>query len=513
VHSENGSSAGSIKIAGLSKSYGSIDVLRNVNLEFRSGEVHALLGANGAGKSTLLGCMSGATKPTSGSIHINDAEFDGFTPREALGAGISIIYQQFQLAATLSVSDNVFLGDELRNKWGQLRKREQRRITSEVLARIGLSLDPDHIVRDLSVGEQQGIEIARSIRREPNLLILDEPTAALGKHEVDALLTLVKRLAHQLGVAVIYVTHLLGEVMEVADRVSILREGRVLWTRDKREVTTAEIITAISPDARTIDPVTSRKFGQKGWVEFEDFETSFCGPIDLSIDEGEVIGVYGMLGSGRTNLLETIAGARQPWNGTLRLAGEKVSIASTSEALKFGVALVASDRISQSLFASLSALENLMMPHYSAISRAWRHPRTELRTFHQLAADLNLHPANPGNSGSSFSGGNAQKLVLGRWLTGLRNIKLLLLDEPTQGVDVGSRAQIYNLLRLFADVPSGHSVLFATSDPEEAIMLADRIVVLVDGKVTHVVEPAIGEAALLSLAQSVEVTHGASHST
>ena len=217
-----------VQLVQLCKSYGSVDVLRNVSLELHPGEVHAILGANGAGKSTLLGCLSGAVLPTSGTIVIDGKAYKGFAPREALDAGISIIYQHFQLATTLSVSDNVFLGDERRTRFGFLSRKAQERVTSEVLESIGLHLDPAALVEDLSVGEQQGIEIARSVRRQPRLLILDEPTAALGKHEVAALLALVRRLAHELKVAVIFVTHLLGEVMEVADRVSVLREGRVL---------------------------------------------------------------------------------------------------------------------------------------------------------------------------------------------------------------------------------------------------------------------------------------------
>ncbi len=500
-----------VRLSNLSKSYGSVNVLRDVSLEFRPGEVHALLGANGAGKSTLLGCLSGAVMPTSGTISIGDVEFKGFEPREALEAGISIIYQHFQLATTLSVSDNVFLGDERQTKWRFLKKREQERLTSEVLAKIGLDIKPNEVVEDLSVGEQQGIEIARSVRREPRLLILDEPTAALGKHEVEALLKLVKRLAHEMGVAVIYVTHLLGEVMEVADRVSILREGRVLWTKERGEVTVTDIIEGISPDAAAIDAAPSRTASSNILAAFKNFETSFCGPLNFPINGGEIVGVYGMLGSGRTNLLETIAGARRPWKGSLCLMGDELSYESTSQAMAAGVALVASDRAAQSLFASLSAQENLMMPNYPGISQFWRRPRMELQIFNKLAADLKLHPASPTAAGSSFSGGNAQKIMLGRWFAGLRDIRLLLLDEPTQGVDIGSRAQIYNLLRRFTELSGSRSVLFATSDPEEAISLADRIVVLVNGQVKHVVEPSIGEADLISLAQSVEVSHGASH--
>lgn len=499
----------STQIANLRKSYGSVDVLKGINLEFRSAEVHALLGANGAGKSTLLGCMSGAVQPTSGAIVIDGKEYRGFAPREALDAGISIIYQHFQLAPSLSVSDNVFLGDEQRTSLGLLDKRGQRLQTSDVLAKIGLDLDPDALIEDLSVGEQQGIEIARSVRREPRLLILDEPTAALGKHEVEALLALMKRLAHELDVAVIFVTHLLGEVMEVADRVSVLREGRVLWSRKREDVTVADMIAAISPDAASLEQGPKRRSIGTPFAVFKGFASSSCGPIDFTINEGEIVGIYGMLGSGRTNLLETIAGARHEHSGSLRLGDDEVEFGSIAQNLASGIALVASDRLAQSLFPSLSAQENFMMPHYAAVTRCWRNARAEIKTFDKIAKDLNLHPSNPTTKGSAFSGGNAQKLVLGRWLAGLRNVHLLLLDEPTQGVDIGSRAQIYNLLRTFTDEAAKRAVLFATSDPEEAISLADRIIVLVNGQLVHVVDSTVSEAELISIAQSVEISHGA----
>lgn len=494
----------SVRIVNLSKFYGSINVLHGVNLEFRPGEVHAVLGANGAGKSTLLGCLSGAIFPTSGSIFINDREFEGFTPREALDAGISIIYQHFQLASTLSVSDNIFLGDELKTSWGRLKKRDQIHIASEVLAKIGLDIDPKEEVGNLSVGQQQGIEIARSVRREPRLLILDEPTAALGKHEVEAVLMLVRRLAHEMGVAVIFVTHLLNEVMEVADRVSILREGGVLWTRERQDVTIHDMIAGISPNVVEAAAAHTRKPNTNALVTLEDFSTGHCGSFNISIGEGEIVGIFGLLGSGRTDLLETIAGARQHWKGSLRLAGEELTYRSTSAAIKSGVSLVASDRVAQSLFASLTAQENLMMPHYLAVNRIWRQGRKERVAFDKVAEDIHLHPALPSAQGGSFSGGNAQKLMLGRWLVGFQDVRLLLLDEPTQGVDIGSRAQIYKLLRAFSEERPGRAVLFTTSDPEEAVALADRIIVLVNGQPEHMVEPPIAEAELISLAQSVK---------
>jgi ribose transport system ATP-binding protein len=498
----------SIRLIDVSKTYGPVSVLGGVNLELRRGEVHALLGANGAGKSTLLGCLSGAVVPTSGTIRIGEETYTGFTPRKALDAGVSIIYQHFQLAPSLSVSDNVFLGDEQRTAFGLLDRKLQRSVAAQVLGDIDVDIDPAEIVENLSVGEQQCVEIARSMRRKPRLLILDEPTAALGKHEVVALLKLVKQLAHELGVAIVYVTHLLGEVMEVADRVSILRGGTILWTRPRSEVAITDLIAAISPDALASDPEQKSASLSKQIVgEFEGFRSAYCGPLDLALREGEIIGIYGMLGSGRTDLLETIAGARGGWRGSFRWSQKPVHQRSIAESMDAGVALVASDRIVQSLFGSLSAQDNLLMPHYAVQARPLRRRKVELDAFVRIAAAVRLSPPYPEADGSSFSGGNAQKLMLARWLVEIRDIKLLLLDEPTQGVDVGSRAQIYGLIRRFAREAPGRAVLFASSDPEEVLSLADRIVILESGRVSHVVDTTIDESQLIALAQSMEMRH------
>ncbi|MFT4009874.1 MAG: sugar ABC transporter ATP-binding protein [Nocardioidaceae bacterium] len=494
-----------LRILDLRKSYGSIEVLKGVNLEFLPGEVHALLGANGAGKSTLLGCLSGAVHPTSGVIRADGRDHAGFTPREAFEAGTAIIYQHFQLAPSLSVADNVFLADELTTKVGTRRRRDMEHQTSAILERLDVDLDPKAPVESLSIGEEQIVEIARALRRNPQVLILDEPTAALGKHEVAALLDLVKRLAHEHHIAVVFVTHLLGEVMEVADRVSILRSGTVLWTRDRTDVTVADMVQGISPDATALAAQTGRALGGE-LVRFTDFKTSYCGPIDLSIADGEIVGVFALLGGGRTNLLETISGARAHPSGALTIEGRAVKVASPIAAMRSGIALVASDRLHQSLFSSLSALENVLMPHYRSLSTLTRGQREESRIFKTVAQRVQLSPPTPGAVATSFSGGNAQKLVLGRWLAGVDDVRLLLLDEPTQGVDIGSRGQIYELLREF--VATGRrSVLFATSDPDEAIALADRIIVLVEGQIAALIEPPTTESELLGIAQAVDISH------
>ncbi|MFV0252239.1 MAG: sugar ABC transporter ATP-binding protein [Beutenbergiaceae bacterium] len=475
-----------LSVRGLAKSYGGNTVLAGIDLEFAPGRVHALLGANGAGKSTLLGCLSGATRPDGGAIEVGGSSTqDGFTPREAFRAGIAIIYQHFQIIGSLSVSDNVFLGQELRTATGTIDKREQEREASRIFSELGLDIDPRQIVEQLSVGQQQMVEIARSIRRQPQVLILDEPTAALGVHEVEALLTLVRRLSHQEGLAVVYVTHLLGEVLDIADEVTVLRDGHVHWTRARDAVTMDDLVHAISPAAQV-----SQRIGDEvdlstrpPVLELAGFRSPYTGPVDLTVREGEIVGVYGLLGSGRTDLLEALAGVREH-GGSAKIADQQFAPRSPRQAQWMGVALVASDRKAQSLFGTLTAQENLLMPHYDRLARGLRRPRAERGVFERVVAAVGLIPPVATAPADSFSGGNAQKIAVARWTLASQSVRCLLLDEPTQGVDVGARSDLYHSVRQFASENSA-AAIFASSDPEEVLALADTVVVLIDGHVVH----------------------------
>lgn len=495
--------AARLALRNIRKSYGTNDVLKGVNLQVQAGQVHALLGANGAGKSTLLGCLSGATRPDSGEILVNGKSYSGFTPRGAFHAGTAIIYQHFQLIESLSVADNIFLGSELISAGGVLRAREQEARARELLESLEVQIDPSALVGTLSVGEQQVVEIVRALHRDPQVLILDEPTAALGSHEVDALLSLVQRLAHQQGIAVIYVTHLLREVLEIADAVTVLRDGDVWLSEPRSDVTMETLVQAISPDDAGARDGRFRDLGAD-LLELRGFQCSYTGPLSLTIREGEIVGIFGLLGSGRTDLLETLAGARRQVAGEVLLQGRRPRLSSPTAAIRSGFALVASDRKAQSLFGELTALENVLMPHFPSLSRVTRRPSAEKRAFASIAEKVGLTPHEPAQEADQFSGGNAQKLAVGRWAESLGRTNVLLLDEPTQGVDIGARQDLYDLVRDFAARP-GKAVLFSSSDADEIVALADRVLLLVDGRVVQTVTPDIGEAAILSLVQDAEV--------
>lgn len=488
---------GGLAIRDVHKSFAGQEVLKGVNLTLEPGRVHALLGPNGAGKSTLLSCLSGAIMPDKGEIIIGGVSYKGFTPASAFDAGTAIIYQHFQLIDQLSVADNIFLGRELRHPWGATNFRLQRTHAAEMLESLGVSLDPNKLIEDLSVGEQQIVEIARAILKEPSVLILDEPTAALSESEVTLLLDLVRRLAQDHGLTIVYVTHLLREVLEVADAVTVIRDGNVLWTREIADLNLSDLVHAIAPD-RIAGEARAKKQFSENLVVFEGFRSAWTGPVDLKVSAGEIIGVFGLLGSGRTDLLEGIAGVRRN-SGSVHLAGRPMALNSPSRAQKNGIAFVASDRKVQSLFNELAARDNLLVPHYPALSSPLRSKSKEAAIFERTANVIGLLPPDPDKEAGTLSGGNAQKLVVGRWMTGLDETCILVLDEPTQGVDIGARHDLYELFRAYA-AASGHAVIFSSSDPEEVVTLADRIIVLVKGEIVSIVEPDVGEETLLTLA-------------
>ncbi|MGO4832487.1 sugar ABC transporter ATP-binding protein [Rhizobiaceae sp. 2RAB30] len=466
-----------IEIRDLRKSYGANEVLKGVDLTFRRGEIHALLGANGAGKSTLLGCLSGAVTPGSGTITIAGQVNQALTPRQARDQGIAIIYQHFQVIEGLTVADNIFLGSELLS-WGRVRAAEQNRQAAQLLERLGVRLNPRALIDELSVGERQLLEIARALHLKPDVLILDEPTAPLSTQEMEALHRVVRHLAMAENLAIIYVTHLIDEIALIADAVSILRDGRVIWTRPAALATHGDITTAIAPNlARGGDRTTHLRADAPPLLELRGYSSGYTGPVDLHLRSGEIIGLYGLLGSGRTDLLESLVGARPRCSGNLRLAGQELRLSGPRAARQAGLALVASDRKEQGLFGELTALENVLMPHFGGFAGG---SRRQAKLFDEIAGRIQLHPRLPQQPGERFSGGNAQKLMMGRWLFPDMGIRVLLLDEPTQGVDVGAREDLYRLLRDFT--AAGGAILVASSAPDEIAGLCDRAVILARGR-------------------------------
>ncbi|HEX7290079.1 MAG TPA: sugar ABC transporter ATP-binding protein [Conexibacter sp.] len=490
---------------GLAKAFGAEQALAGVDLEVADGEIHALLGPNGSGKSTLIGCLSGRLAPDAGSITIGERTVRRFSPRAAAAAGTAVIYQHFSLVPPLSVVDNIFLGSERTGLGGALDRSSELAEADELLTRLGARVDPRAPVSSLSVGQQQLVEIAKAMRHRPRLLVLDEPTAALGEAEARILGRQLRGLRDE-GLAILYVTHLLSEVFEIADRVTVLRDGRTVLNATIGTLSPREVIGAIAPrhGAAAVDPRAGgaqRAEHAERVLELDGFVAPGVGPIDLSVDAGEAVAVFGLLGSGRSELLEGLYGIRGRTGGRVTLAGDAFAPRSAAASLARGLALVPADRGRQGVFASMSALDNVLVPHFRRLGWPWwRRRGRERNCFADTARFLRLKPADPRAPAWTYSGGNQQKLVVGRWLAEQSEARVLLLDEPTQGIDVGARADLYDLARQFVARP-GRGVLFSSSDPEEVQALADRALVLARGRIVAQLErDEITPDALLALA-------------
>ena len=492
-------------VYGLSKAYGGVEVLKGVDLTVADGEIHALLGANGAGKSTLIKCLSGAITADDGVMMVGDHRYRAFTPKGARQAGIAVIYQDLSLALSLDVADNIFLGQELR--FGPfIRYRAQRAEAARWLDELGVGISPREDLSRLGNASLQAIEIIKALRARPRVLILDEPTAALSEREAAALGEHLIQLKNQ-KLPVLYVTHRLGEVFALADRVTVLRGGAVALTGRVDELDRDQIVSAIAGQG-----VGGERRGSSGTsprprlLDVRGLVSAGIGPVSFDVRQGEVLGVFGLVGSGRTEMLETLFGAREMSGGTVTLNEERLPRLSPPSAVAAGIALVPSDRLRKSIFASLRSDENVLLPSYRLLDwMGLRRPGNERSIFGQAAKALHLHPERSDLEARRFSGGNQQKLVIARWLNALGHCRLLLLDEPTQGVDVGARKEIYDALR--AAAADGRSVVVTSSEPEELVQIADRVMVLSGGRLAAILDgERIDEARMLSLAHSME--HG-----
>ncbi len=494
-----------LEVNNLLKSYGPVNVLKGVDLHVEAGKVLAFLGANGAGKSTLLSCISGAQDADAGDVLVDGHSLRGASPRQVQDLGVAIIYQHFQVFEGLSVAENIFLGHEIKQA-GRLDRSAQNNQALAMLKRLGIeNIDPRADLKTLGVGERKVVEIARALLLKPKFLILDEPTASLSDKEAKALHEVIRQAVKNDGIGVIYVTHFLDEIHKIADEITILRDGKILWMRAAQRVTIADMTEAISPDA-SIKHVKHAFVSPDApeTLSLKQLMTGFVGPIDVSLKAGEVLGIYGLMGAGRTELLECLAGAVDHDDGEIYLKGEECNFDSPRDALNKGIAFVASDRKEQSLFSSLSALDNLMVPHMGSASMpGWlRDFGREKKGFDRAVNELNIQPPNPRLQGQRFSGGNAQKIMVSRWLVEGAKIKLLLLDEPTQGVDIGARHELYEALANLKN--RGTTLIVASSDATEVCLLADKVMVLGRGKQVTLIDNPQNPELLIELAHKAE---------
>jgi ribose transport system ATP-binding protein len=477
-----------LRLADVVKTFPGVRALDGVALEVRAGEVHCLLGQNGAGKSTLIKVLAGVHRPDSGHIEWLGEPAAFATPQAAMKAGIATIYQELDLVDDLSVAENVFLGHEPR-RLGFIRRGYMARRTRQILGGLGhAEIPPGRAVRALPNAGKQVVSMARALSREAKLIIMDEPSAVLAHDEVGNLFRIIRDLTAQ-GIGVIYISHRLEEIREIGDRVTVLKDGRTTAaslparttpTRDLVSRMTGRTIEYVFPDRPTAGADSAqadevlRVDGLTRHGEFAD--------VSLSVRSGEIVGVAGLVGSGRSELLETIFGARRADAGTIRVAGRTLRPGSVGAAVRAGLGMAPEERKSQALLLGEPIYRNITLATFTGYATAgFTNAGRERAEADRIAASLDLRPRDVRRPVRTLSGGNQQKVVVGRWLLG--GMKLLLLDEPTRGVDVGARAELYQVIRRLA--ASGVGVLLVSSEVPEVLGLADRVLVMREGRLIH----------------------------
>lgn len=483
-----------LEIKGVSKSFPGVRALDHVSFDVRDGEVHALIGENGAGKSTLMKILSGVYSEYEGEVLWDGRPLALRGPREAQLQGIAIIHQELNLVPELTVSENIFLGGELHTRLGALDIKRMDRETTELLDRFSLSIPPDRPVKWLRVGEQQLAEVAKALSLNARLLILDEPTSALSEAEIDRLFAVIAALRAQ-GVTMIYISHKLDEIFRIADRVTVLRDGEYIGTREVSETNTAELIrmmvgrplTELFPKEQVepgqevlrVEHLSLAADKQRGSRSLDD--------ISFSVRKGEIVGVAGLMGAGRTELLETIFGVYpgKRVRGQILVDGVECKSESPEEAIAHGLAFVTEDRKSQSLILRMPVAQNMTLAALKRFLRAgFVRQREEAEAVKTSIDQLRIKTPSSAVDVETLSGGNQQKVALAKCLMTLP--KVLLLDEPTRGIDVGAKAEIYALVSHLAQ--EGAGILMASSELPEILSMCDRVIVLCEGQLTGAFE-------------------------
>ena len=495
-----------LEMRGIGKAFPGVRALYDVDFTLVPGEVHALVGENGAGKSTLMKILAGAYVADEGEIRLDGrpVRFNG--PQSALAAGIVTIYQELNLVPELSVAENIFLGDEPQlGSSAVIDWRSAHRRSAELLARVGISLDTHARVNTLGVGKQQLVEVAKALHRTPRLIVMDEPTASLGLAEIDELFRVIRELRSR-GVSIVYISHRLDEIFALCDRVTVMRDGTVV---DTRAVASSDVTTLVQlmvgrtleRALRTPNPVTetTELLGVTGLTRRGVFED-----VSFSVRRGEIYGLGGVVGSGRTEVARAIFGADRLDAGELRIEGRPVRITSPREAVQNGIAMLTEDRKAEGLVLGLPVRANVSLAILDRIARAFGFipPERERSLAQEFIASLHIRTPGPEQLAVNLSGGNQQKVVLAKWLA--VQPKLLIFDEPTRGVDVGAKAEIYALIR--ALVAQGMAVIIISSELPELLSLSDRIGVLKRGRIVAELDAATtDEATVLAYAAAGKI--------
>ena len=464
----------------IDKSFPGVQALKGVDLDLYSGEVLALLGENGAGKSTLIKILGGAHAPTAGNVLVGGREVDLSTPHASQAAGIGIIYQEFNLVPHLSARENIFLGQES-GRGGFIDTGEERRKASDLFRRLGTPIDPEQRCSDMTVAQQQVVEIAKALSQDARILVMDEPSATLTPQEVERLLKIVRELRTQ-GLGIIYISHRLEEVYEISDRIMVLRDGGHVATRPTGELGREALIELmVGRKLENEFPSHEPRIGDERLEVRGLSRGTAVRDISFSARAGEILALTGLVGAGRTETVRLLFGADQPDSGSISLDGEALHFSNPRQAIRAGIGLLTEDRKGQGLVLMHSVRENFGLPNLEEFSR-WgmvdRH--NEQTSFSSFVDSLRIKVPHQDELARTLSGGNQQKVVLAKWLQ--RNCEVIIFDEPTRGIDVGSKYEIYLLIQELA--AQGKVIIMISSELPEVLGLADRVLVMHEGRIT-----------------------------
>jgi len=501
-----------LRLEDVSKVYFGTVAVKRANFEVRRGAVNVLVGENGAGKSTLMKIIAGVEKPTHGRILLDGEEVSFGSSGEAVERGIGMVFQELNLFGNLTVAENIFATREVTNRAFHINHKEQEKRAGEYLDRLRAGIRPDMLVEDLRIGQQQLVEIAKAVSLDARILIMDEPTSALSATEVEVLFKVIADLKKQ-GVAIVYISHRLEELIRIGDYITVLRDGHVTGQEDVKNVDTKWIVRQmIGSDAKDFAKADDHRQGAEvlrvekiclprqtgGWA---------VDHVSLSLKAGEILGIYGLMGAGRSELFDCIMGRHSEATGKLFLEGQEVRERDTTRRIRRGLALIPEDRQREGLVPILSIAGNLTLASLSKFARLFHiSGRKERKAVASMVKELAIKVSDPDNEVTSLSGGNQQKVVIGKAL--LTNPKVLLMDEPSRGIDVGAKADVFRTMRKLSR--EGLGIVFATSDLDEVMALSDRIAVMSNGRLTGMFDRA--EATEEKVVAASATGHGPAHS-
>ena len=473
-----------VELKNINKAFPGVRALKDIDLRVEGGMVTALIGENGAGKSTLLKVLSGEIRPDTGTIDLS-GEIKHFThPKEAIDAGISVIYQERQLVPMMSVMENIFIDNIPSNKVGLINRRELRKKAAEIIEKFGLEIDPEEPVGRLSVAQQQMVEIMKAYRRDSRVICFDEPTAPLMDAEIETLFRIIGELRDQ-GKVVLYVSHRMGEIFQITDRLAIMKDGAMVTTRVTSETTEAEVVKLmVGRDVGDTykNLVRNENIGPV-LLEVEGLNTEAVHDISFQLHEGEVLGFAGLVGARRTEVMRALFGDDKILSGTIQLDGQIISFKSPREAIEAGIMLCPEDRKEEGLILPRSISDNISAPVLSKLKKGlFMDKRSETELAQAGKDKYNIKTPTLDKRTIELSGGNQQKVILARWTSEKLNTRILILDEPTKGIDVGTKAEVYQMVCDLAR--EGKGVIFISSELTEVLNVADRIIVMHDGHIT-----------------------------